>query len=354
MNLKDIINKIFQRKDPVALAQKGIEQVQEVIEYAEQDKTDNVVDDTVKVAIEATEKLTIKMSEEQKGIFAQEVAKFLVQKPEIPNDVPTEYIGTMMKNEDIPNKYIIKPAKALPDSKLSKITQKTSIPIDDRKELLGSIEDKKIKQQQQEQLEQEEKRIIEMKKRRVIDSLERIYEKCEEIPSDSDISDQIYNILYTDNRTLTENARYLSKEEIEKEKAKIIAKRIAYNMNRFGYTRLQYLSKTLSAKDMKRLEVISMAIDEYSKIEEKNRKFNEEQLVADIAGMESKDIEENVYNEKQEFEKIIYKLLQLSPEERKDIIKKINNYVSRKISEKNNAKPNFEDNGLGNNIGPEI
>lgn len=354
MNLKDIINKIFQRKDPVALAQKGIEQVQEVIENAEQDNKDNVIDDTVKVAIEATEKLTIKMSEEQKGIFAQEVAKFLVQKPEIPNDIPTEYIGSMIKSEEIPTEYIIEPAKHLPDSKLSQLTQKTSIPIDDRKELLGSIEDKKIKQQQKEQLEQEEKRIIEMKKRRVIDSFVRLYEKCDEIPSDSDISDQIYNILYTVNGALTENAKYLSKEEIEKEKSKIIAKRIAHNMNKFGHTRLQYLSKALSVEDMKRLGVVSMAMDEYSKIEEKSKKFNKGQLTADIDRMEIKSIEESGYDEKQEFEKIRDKLSQLSPEERKDAIKKINDYVSRKINEKNNSKPNFENNRPGNNEGLEM
>lgn len=351
MNLKDIINKIFQRKDPVALAQKGIEQVQETIENAEED---TVVEDALKAANEAFKNLTVRMSPEQKGKFVEKFANSMIKKEEIPNEVPAEYISTMIKKEDIPNKYVIEPAKDLPDSKLSKLTQKKSIPIDDRKELIDSIEDEKIKQEQQKQIEQEEKRIIEMKKRRVIDSLEKIYITCGELQRDSDVSDRIYSILYTANGTLTENAKYLSKEEIEREEAKIIAKRIAHNMNRFGYTRLQYLCKTLSAKDMKRLEVIPMAIEEYSKIEEKSKKFNKEQLTADITRMESKDIEKSSYNEREEFEKIIYRLFQLSPEERKDAIKKINDYISGKIGEKNNAKPNFEDNGPGGNSGPGV
>lgn len=353
MSLRDIIKEILNRtkKDPVALAQKGIEQVQETIENAEED---TVVENALKAANEAFENLTVRMSPEQKGKFVQKFANSMIKTEDIPNDVPAEYISTMIKKADIPNKYVIETAKDLPDSKKSQLTQKTSIPIDDRKELLGSIEDKEIKQQQKEKLEQEEKRIIEMKKRRVIDSLEKIYTTCGELQRDSDVSDRIYSILYTANGTLTENARYLSKEEIESEKAKIVAKRIAYNMNSFGSTQLNYLSQILSAKDMRRLGVIPKAIHEYSQIDEKGRKFNQKELTASITRLESKEIKKGGYNEKEEFEKIRYKLLQLSPEERKDAIKKINDYVSGKISEKNNTKPNFEDNSPSNNIGPEI
>lgn len=351
MNLKDILKGIFPKKDPIALAKKGIEQVQETIENAEED---TVVEDALKAANEAFENLTVRMSPEQKGKFVQKFANSMIKKEEIPNEVPAEYISTMINKKDIPNKYVIETAKDLPDSKLSKLTQKTSIPIGARKELIDSIEDEEIKQQQQEQLEEEKKRIIEMKKRRAIDSLEKIYITCGELQKDSDVSDRIYNALYTANGTLTENARYLSKEEIESEKAKIVAKRIAYNMNRFGYTQLNYLSQILSAKDMRRLGVISKAIHEYSQIDEKNRKFDQEELAADITRLESKEIEKGGYNEKEEFEKIRDKLSQLSPEERKNAIKKINDYISVKISEQNNTKPNFEDNGPGNNEGPEI
>lgn len=351
MKMRDIIGIIFSKKDPLVLAEKGVEQVQETIENAEEDA---VVKDAIKVAIETFENLTVGMSPKQKGEFLQGYANSMIKKEEIPNDVSAGYISSMLEGKDIPNEYILRSAKDLPDSELSQLTQNTSIPIDDRKELLGSIEDEKVKQKQQKQIKQEEKRIIEMKKRRVIDSLEKIYNKCDKIPRDSDVSDQIYNILYTVNGTLTENARYLTKEEIEREKAKIVAKRIAHNMNRFGHTQLHYLSQILSAKDMKRLGVISMAINEYCNIEEKKEGFYKEELAVAIDEMESETVEEDGYNEKQEFEKIRYKLLQLSPEERKNTIEQMNDYLSRKINEKNSSKPNFEDNGPGNNVGPEI
>lgn len=332
INFIDKIKYMLRTKNQETLLQEGIDHVQKSIEKADDEEA---VKKGAEAAYKYFEDSTRNMTKEQKGEFVQEYANLLVKRKGIPYDVAVEYINAMIKEDEIANEYILDPARDLPDSKITKLTQKPNIPIDDRKELIDLIEDEKIRQEQEKKLEQEEKRIIDMKKRRAIDVLTKIYNTCNNEENDYELSEKINEAL------MSENAKYLSDEEIEEIKAKIVAKRIAYNMNRFAGTPLSYLSRILSVKDMKRLGIVNMATEEYEKIEEKNREFDKETLLKNIEkiGKEDKAREEKD-TEKDEFQRIKYGLLKLPPEKRKAVTKHINDYISSQINQISTERPN--------------
>ena len=266
MNLKDIIKKILETKstDPV---KKGIEQVEKSIEKAEDDEA---IKSGAKTAYKSFESSTKKMSPDEKGQFAQEFANSLVAKEEIPQDVAVQFINSMIKEDEVANEYVIEAAKDLPDKKIVTLVGTTEMPIEDRKELIGAVTDDEIRREEKEKIKKEERKREEKCRKREIEKLKKIYSMCNGKIGDLELVEKVQEVI--------NKSKYLSKHEIEAFKIRIVARKIAYNVNEFGNSKLAYLSQLLSIKDMKRVGIIDLAKKEYESIKEKRKKFRRQYI----------------------------------------------------------------------------
>ncbi len=267
MNLKDIIKKVLgtRKINPI---KKGIEEVQKSIDKADDDE---VIDTGAKIAYQSFENSTKNMTPDEKGEFAQEFANSLVNKEKIPQDVAVQFINSMIKEEEVANEYVIEVAKDLPDKKIVALVGTEEIPIEDRKELIEAVTDDEIRREQMEKINKEERKREEKCRKKEIEKLRKIYNNIySENIGDSELAEKVEDII--------NKSEYLSEEDIQDFKTKIVARKIAYNVSKFGNSNLAYLSKILSVKDMKEVGIVDLAKKEYESLKEKRRTFSEEYI----------------------------------------------------------------------------
>lgn len=86
-------------------------------------------------------------------------------------EVAIGVINNMLKEKEVPNKYVIDSAKELDDSTLTKLNEENEIPINDRRELIKAIDDDEKRKEQLEKLKKEEEKRKKYKKK------EKFYKK---------------------------------------------------------------------------------------------------------------------------------------------------------------------------------
>ena len=296
--------KILGKKDGEAIVQRGVEKAERIIEETEDDEIKTALNVLNEYIINHIKKLP---AQEQKNAIG--------------------VINNMLKEKEVPNKYVIDSAKELDDSTLTKLNEENEIPINDRRELIKAIDDDEKRKEQLEKLKKEEekrKKKIIQKERKV---LQKVYNESGKETPDNELVMKI--------ETAISKTPHLSKEEIEQMKAKILAKQIAYNYKMFGSVKLKLLSEIMSAKEMKQTGIIDLVEEESIKLSnDKEKEFKEK---SDLERRLNKEIQEEYakYNEKDEMEKVINMLKAFPKEDRIKIIEEIKDFVSNKAKQIN-------------------
>lgn len=325
------VRRIPRKKDSEILAQIGVEKVEKVIE-----KTDeNAIKTATSAVYDFYQNATKKLSDEEKGKFINEFTNLLLKSKNVDKneEVAADFLNTMLKEDEVPNEYVIDSAKELPDSTLTIITEEDKIPISDRKELIRSMGNEDMRNEQFDKLKREE----EKRRKKVLQKerkmLQKIYNECDKETTDNDLVLQIHNIL--------ENIKHLSLEEVNQTKAKIIAKKIAYNYKRFEYSNLKLLLQAMPAKEMMDAGIINLVEEETIKISNGKEEFDKTE---DLKIRLAREIQEDYakYNEESELEKIRQMLNGFPKGERIEMIESIKKMVQ---SKQKNIKDEIESQG---------
>lgn len=313
------VRRIPKKKDSETLAKIGVEKVEEVIEQTDE----NAIKTATSAVYDFYQNATKKLSDEEKGKFINEFTNLLLKSKTVDKneEVAADFLNTMLKEDEVPNEYVIDSAKELPDSTLTMITEEDEIPIDDRKQLVSAMDNESIRKEQLEKLKSEE----EKRKKRALQKerkmLQKIYNECDKETTDSDLVLKIDDAL--------NNIKHLSEQEINKSKAKIIAKKIAQNYKRFGYSNLKFLSQAMSVREMMNAGIINLVEEETTKISNGKEEFDK---TIDLEKRLAKEIQEDYakYDEENELEKIKEMLNKFPREERIEIIESIKKMIQAK------------------------
>ena len=104
-------------------------------------------DDEIKTALNVLNEYIINHikklpAQEQKKAIDELIDKILnSDNIEHNEEVAIGVINNMLKEKEVPNKYVIDSAKELDDSTLTKLNEENEIPINDRRELIKAIDD---------------------------------------------------------------------------------------------------------------------------------------------------------------------------------------------------------------------
>lgn len=313
------VRRIPRKKDSETLAQIGVEKVEEVIEQTDE----NAIKTATSAVYDFYQNATKKLSDEEKGEFINEFTNLLLKSKNVDKneEVAADFLNTMLKEDEVPNKYVIDSAKELPDSRLTMLTEENGIPIDDRKQLVSAMGNEDMRNEQFDKLKMEEdkrrKKVLQKERK----MLQKIYNECEEETTDSDLVVRIDNTL--------NNIKYLSEQEINKSKAEIIAKKIAQNYKRFGYSNLKFLSQAMSAREMMNAGIINLVEEETTKISNGKEEFDKTE---DLKMRLIREVQEDYakYNEESELEKIRQMLNGFPKGERIEMIESIKKMVQSK------------------------
>lgn len=325
------VRRIPKKKDSETLAQIGVEKVEEVIEQTDE----NAIKTATSAVYDFYQNATKKLSDEEKGKFINEFTNLLLKSKTVDKneEVAADFLNTMLKEDEVPNEYVIDSAKELPDSTLTILTEEDKIPISDRKKLIRSMGNEEIRNEQFNKLKREEdkrKKKILQKERKM---LQKIYNECDNETTDNDLVAQIEGTM--------KNIRNLSEEEINQSKVRIIAKKISQNYSRFGYSNLKLLSQSMSAREMMNAGIINLVEEEFIKISNGKEKFDKTE---DLKMRLIREIQEDYakYNEESELEKIRQMLKGFPKGERIEMIESIKKMVR---SKQKNIKDEIESQG---------
>lgn len=325
--------KILGKKDGEAIVQRGVEKAERIIEETEDDEIKTALNVLNEYIINHIKKLP---AQEQKKAIDELIDKILnSDNIEHNEEIAIGVINNMLKEKEVPNKYVIDSAKELDDSTLTKLNEEDEIPISERRELIKAIDDDEKRKEQLEKLKKEEekrKKKIIQKERKI---LQKVYSECGKETPDNELVMKV--------ETAISKTPHLSKEEMEQMKAKILAKQIAYNYKMFGSVKLKLLSEIMSAKEMKQIGIIDLVEEESIKLSNgKEKEFNEKR---DLERRLNKEIQEEYakYNEKDEMEKVINMLKAFPKEDRIKIIEEIKDFVSNKTKQLNAKKVDEEE-----------
>ena len=270
------------------------------------------------MAYEQYQALTKNMSKEQKGEFARQYANFLVEKKGIPFDIAYNYIIMMTGEKEVDNKYVIEPAKKLPDAKVSELISEdeAQLSLEDKFELAkGGIQNPDLKDEKLEEIEEEKREKQRKEEMADLKSLESLYRQCNENMGDWKLVEEL-------NKKMQMVRQVTPK--IEEMKRKIVAKKIACNYAKNGTSTVYIFASVIPAIEMGKINMPELARREYEAIEKnpnllrvKNmKKFNEQELRDNILAEVESEAEKG-FNETEAFKELESMLKILSVEERK-------------------------------------
>lgn len=306
----------FSDADLEQLAEQGAEEVKKNVQEAKE--SDKDIESIAEMAYEQYQALTKNMSKEQKGEFAKKYANFLVEKKGIPFDIAYNYIIMMTGEKEVDNKYVIEPAKKLPDAKVSKLISEddAQFSLEDKLELAkGGIQNPDLKDEKLEEIEEEKREKQRKEEIADLNSLESVYRRCDENIGDWQLVEEI-------NKKMQMVRRVTPK--IEEMKRKIVAKKIACNYAKNGTSTVYILANVIPAIEMGKINMPELARREYETIEKNPnslkiksmKKFNEQELRDNILAEVESEAEKK-FNETEAFTELESMLKILSVEERK-------------------------------------
>lgn len=328
MGIHEIIKRLkfaFSNADLEQLAEQGAEEVKKNVQEAKE--SDEDIEKVAEMAYEQYQELTKNMTKEEKGKFAEKYANFLVVKKGIPFDIAYNYIIMMTEEKEVDNKYVIEPAKKLPDAKVSKLISEdeAKLSLEDKIELAkGGIQNQDLKDEKLEEIE--EKKREKQKREEIINlkSLEELYKQCDENMGDWRLVEEL-------NRKL-EKIRFVT-PKIEEMKKKIVAKKIALNYARNGTSTVYILANVIPAIEMGRDNMPELARREYETLEKNSnlknnnmKRFNEQELRDNILAEVESEAEKK-FNETEAFTELESMLKILPVEERKKQIEGLKNII---------------------------
>lgn len=325
MGIQEFVKRLkfaFSNADLEELAEQGAEKVKKNVQEANESEKD--IESIAEMAYEQYQALTKNMSKEQKGEFAKKYASFLVEKKGIPFDIAYNYIIMMTGEKEVDNKYVIEPAKKLPDAKVSKLLSEddAQLSIEDKFELAkGGIQNQDLKDEKLEEIEEEKRE--KQKKEEIADlnSLDSLYRRCNENMGDWQLVEELKNKMQ-----MVRNVT----PKIEEMKRKIVAKKIACNYAKNGTSTVYILTNVIPAIEMGKINMPELARREYESIEKNPnlleinnmRKFNEKELRDNILAEVESEVEKE-FNETEAFTELESMLKILSVEERKKQIDRL-------------------------------
>lgn len=307
MGVKEFIEK-HKRKDKVVLAEKITEQVEQTYQDVKENENQEIATETAtKTAYELYEEWKSRIKPEERGEFVQRLATELVEKKGIPYEVAADFINKMIDDENVPNKYIIEPAKSLPSEDISSVVANENISLEHKEVLVDSMEDEQIRQKAEEKIkkEKEERRIkIEKentkKKKEELKKLVKIYSECSAEKSEFELIKELKEF---------DNSKKYDTAEVEKIKQRIIAKKIAYNYSKFGITMLGKLTDYMPPTKMVNINMAEIVQKEYEKLiirtkEPKAKTYDKEKLKEQIFEQEERKIyQDSEYNQENEIQR---------------------------------------------------
>ena len=319
MGIHEIIKRLkfaFSNADLEQLAEQGAEEVKKNVQEAK--KSDKDIESIAEMAYEQYQALTKNMSKEQKGEFARQYANFLVEKKGIPFDIAYNYIIMMTGEKEVDNKYVIEPAKKLPDAKVSELISEdeAQLSLEDKFELAkGGIQNPDLKDEKLEEIEEEKREKQRKEEMADLKSLESLYRQCNENMGDWKLVEEL-------NKKMQMVRQVTPK--IEEMKRKIVAKKIACNYAKNGTSTVYIFASVIPAIEMGKINMPELARREYETIEKnpnllrvKNmKKFNEQELRDNILAEVESEAEKG-FNETEAFKELESMLKILSVEERK-------------------------------------
>lgn len=318
MGIHEIIKRLkfaFSSADLEKLAEQGAEEIKKNVQEAKD--SDKDIESIAEMAYEQYQAITKNMSKEEKGEFAKKYADFLVEKKGIPFDIAYNYIIMMTGEKEVDNKYVIEPAKKLPDAKVSELISENEaqLSLEDKFELAkGGIQNPDLKDEKLGEIEEEKREKQRKEEIADLNSLESLYRRCDENLGDWQLVEEL-------NKKM-EKVRYVT-PKIEEMKRKIVAKKIACNYAKNGTSTVYILANVIPAIEMGKMNMPELARREYETIEKnpnlKNKsmkKFNEQELRDNILAEVESEAEKS-FNETEAFKELESMLKILSVEERK-------------------------------------
>ena len=318
MGIHEIIKRLkfaFSSADLEKLAEQGAEEIKKNVQEAMD--SDKDIESIAEMAYEQYQAITKNMSKEEKGEFAKKYADFLVEKKGIPFDIAYNYIIMMTGEKEVDNKYVIEPAKKLPDAKVSELISENEaqLSLEDKFELAkGGIQNPDLKDEKLGEIEEEKREKQRKEEIADLNSLESLYRRCDENLGDWQLVEEL-------NKKM-EKVRYVT-PKIEEMKRKIVAKKIACNYAKNGTSTVYILANVIPAIEMGKMNMPELARREYETIEKnpnlKNKsmkKFNEQELRDNILAEVESEAEKS-FNETEAFKELESMLKILSVEERK-------------------------------------
>lgn len=223
----------------------------------------------------------------------------------------------MTGEKEVDNKYVIGPAKKLPDAKVSDLISENEaqLSLEDKFELAkGGIQNPDLKDEKLEEIEEEKREKQRKEEIADLNSLESLYRRCDENIGDWQLVEEL-------NKKMKMVRRVTPK--IEEMKRKIVAKKIACNYAKNGTSTVYILANVIPAIEMGKMNMPELARREYETIEKnpnlKNKsrkKFNEQELRDNILAEVESEAEKR-FNETEAFKELESMLKILPVEERK-------------------------------------
>ena len=318
MGIHEIIKRLkfaFSSADLEKLAEQGAEEIKKNVQEAKD--SDKDIESIAEMAYEQYQAITKNKSKEEKGEFAKKYAEFLVEKKGIPFDIAYNFIIMMTGEKEVDNKYVIEPAKKLPDAKVSELISENEaqLSLEDKFELAkGGIQNPDLKDEKLEEIEEEKREKQRKEEIADLNSLESLYRRCDENIGDWQLVEEL-------NKKMKMVRRVTPK--IEEMKRKIVAKKIACNYAKNGTSTVYILANVIPAIEMGKMNMPELARREYETIEKnpnlKNKsrkKFNEQELRDNILAEVESEAEKR-FNETEAFKELESMLKILPVEERK-------------------------------------
>ena len=257
--------------------------------------------------------------------YAKEILQGILDREHISNDL-FEIIATEISVTDkIPDRVIPEAVENsdinVPDKIIDNILDNGNVNANETIKLINNIDDTKIKQ------------------RNVERQLQKIYTNCTKLPKDLDVLDKMNSLKIVDKN-----------ETIDDLERKIIAKRMASNLNQYGYTKISLFEPYINAEKMIETNFANMVQIEYDKIKNKKQKLNESSVRVLILDEVARNVVDN-YNEVGEF--LIpqsEKMSKLSEEEQEKFISCIQTKLGKKLDDSQITNIKFQIKGKIRNL----
>lgn len=309
----EIIEKLKNRlgkKNGEMLVEYGAEKVQNTFEQIEGEEA---YDEAAKTAIEE-----IKKHPE----LALEILATINEK--ISSKVAVNTVIQLPEEEEFSEKTAVKVTEQLDLEDKHKVTiiEESNLEYQNKMEIAKQLEDKEIRDKiQQELKEQEEQRSLE--------ELKQIYNMCNEDTNELTLEKQLNEVMKN---------IHIDTESIQKERNRIIAKKIAFNYARFGTNIVSKQRNLMTPKEMCEMNIVQIAKEEYKKIlskyqtikGDKIKEFNEQELNYNILNEIEATALTDGFNEEATFKEVRSMMKTLMFEERKELLIKLKEEIKNK------------------------